>query len=62
MSLLFPLNWKHTFIPILPSVMIDVIDAPLPFLIGIESETFKEGCSEINSEDVFKVYLDTNQI
>ena len=37
MSFLFPLNWLHTLIPILPIEMIDILDAPLPFLIGIES-------------------------
>lgn len=36
MSFAFPFQWKHTLIPILPSDMIDVIDAPYPFLIGIE--------------------------
>jgi hypothetical protein len=34
--------WKHTFIPILPATLIDVVDAPLPYLIGIESNILKE--------------------
>lgn len=37
MSFIFPLNWKHTLIPILPEEMVDVLDAPLPYLIGVES-------------------------
>lgn len=34
-SLLYPFNWQHTFVPILPLNMPDVIDAPAPFLIGV---------------------------
>ncbi len=35
-SFLFPFKWQHTFIPILPITMIDVLEAPFPYLIGIE--------------------------
>lgn len=42
MSFLFPLQWSYTLIPILPGEMIDVLDAPLPFMVGIESDTLKE--------------------
>ncbi|ODM98279.1 Suppression of tumorigenicity 5 protein [Orchesella cincta] len=34
-SLLYPFSWQHTFVPILPLDMTDVIDAPAPFLIGV---------------------------
>ena len=34
-SLLFPLTWHGTFIPVLPSSMVDVFDAPVPFLVGV---------------------------
>jgi hypothetical protein len=34
-SFMFPLAWKHTLIPILPAQMIDVVDSPFPFLIGV---------------------------
>lgn len=32
--MLYPFTWQHTFVPILPLTMIDVLDAPAPFLIG----------------------------
>jgi len=35
-SFLFPLSWKHVLIPILPKIMTDVLEAPVPFLIGID--------------------------
>lgn len=49
-SFLFPLNWKHSLIPILPKSMIDVLDAPFPFLIGIESEMIKDTGYEIPND------------
>jgi len=40
MSFLFPFLWKHVLIPILPRSMIDVLDAPVPFLIGADPSIF----------------------
>lgn len=34
-SFIYPLSWNHTLIPILPISMINVIDAPFPFIIGV---------------------------
>lgn len=36
-SLIFPLQWHQNLIPILPTQMIDVLDAPFPFLFGIQA-------------------------
>lgn len=51
-SFIFPLCWKHTLIPILPIEMIDVLDAPLPFLIGIESGILSEAYPDLSFEEV----------
>jgi hypothetical protein len=63
-SFLFPLCWKHVLIPILPKEMTDVLDAPVPFLIGIdptilqlEEDNDEEGGIEIPNE-VYRVNLD----
>jgi DENN domain-containing protein 5 len=37
LSLLYPLQWHGLYIPVLPSDMYDVMDAPIPFLLGISS-------------------------
>ena len=34
-TLLYPFSWPHTYIPILPTLMLDVIQAPTPYIIGI---------------------------
>jgi len=41
-SFIFPLSWNHTLIPILPISMINVIDAPFPFLIGVQAQIINE--------------------
>lgn len=34
-SILFPFVWQHTFIPVLPSNMLDICQAPTPYIIGV---------------------------
>jgi len=41
-SFIFPFQWKHVLIPILPQSMIDILDAPFPFLIGMEPNSGME--------------------
>lgn len=38
LSLLFPFNWHGMYIPILPLNMLDALDAPVPYLVGINGE------------------------
>ena len=37
-ALLFPFSWQHVYIPILPARLLDILQAPVPFLIGIEAQ------------------------
>jgi hypothetical protein len=60
-SFLFPVCWKHVLVPILPKSMIDVLDAPVPFLIGIETFILKEEYIDIPGE-VYRVDLDKGSI
>jgi hypothetical protein len=36
-SLIYPMQWQHIFIPILPKNLIDYLNAPMPYLIGVPS-------------------------
>ncbi|KAG5274602.1 hypothetical protein AALO_G00138090 [Alosa alosa] len=36
-ALLYPFTWQHTFISIVPQVLIDVVMAPTPYLLGVTS-------------------------
>ncbi|KAF0683636.1 Aste57867_24342 [Aphanomyces stellatus] len=59
LSLLFPLYWQGAYIPILPSSLLDVIDAPVPFLVGVHSKYL---ASPSRASDVFFVDLDHNRV
>lgn len=41
-TLLYPMNWQHIFISILPSDLLAYLQAPMPFLIGVPEPTFKK--------------------
>ena len=38
LSLLWPLNWPHTFIPVLPHQLLPALGSPAPFMIGVPLE------------------------
>ena len=67
-SLLYPLKWVHTYIPIMSEQMLKYLESFLPFLNGIHTSLmplviniFKEG--EIDEiEEVFLVYIKENDI
>jgi hypothetical protein len=36
LSFLFPLVWQGAYIPVMPATMLDLLDAPVPMLLGVE--------------------------
>ena len=42
LALLYPFDWPHVFVPVLPTSMCDVLAMPMPFVIGILSSTYGE--------------------
>lgn len=34
-SVIYPMNWQHIFIPVLPMALMDYLLAPMPYLIGV---------------------------
>ncbi|OQR91311.1 hypothetical protein THRCLA_09040 [Thraustotheca clavata] len=58
-ALLFPFAWQGAYIPVLPSSLLDVIDAPVPFLVGVHSK-YLATASRCN--DVYFIDLDHNRI
>ncbi|XP_008050629.1 DENN domain-containing protein 2A-like [Carlito syrichta] len=38
-ALIYPFTWQHTYIPVLPPAMIDIVCSPTPFLIGLLSSS-----------------------
>ncbi|EDV28505.1 uncharacterized protein TRIADDRAFT_51481 [Trichoplax adhaerens] len=37
LALIFPVQFSHVFIPILPTNLLDILDSPTPFVIGVSS-------------------------
>ncbi|XP_011850888.1 PREDICTED: DENN domain-containing protein 2A [Mandrillus leucophaeus] len=38
-ALIYPFTWQHTYIPVLPPAMVDIVCSPTPFLIGLLSSS-----------------------
>ena len=62
LSLLFPFVWCGIYIPVLPYTLLDVIDAPVPFLVGIDVEYLRTTQPIDRPEGVVFINLDTNEI
>ncbi|DBA01320.1 TPA: hypothetical protein N0F65_001825, partial [Lagenidium giganteum] len=60
LSLLLPFSWQGAYIPVLPSSLLDVIDAPVPFLVGLHSDSLRE--AQNRSSGVVFVDLDHNRV
>jgi hypothetical protein len=39
-SLLYPFQWNFVFIPILPVSLFEFLEAPTPFVVGIQQDQF----------------------
>lgn len=58
-SLLFPFKWQCPYIPLCPLGLAEVLHAPLPYLIGVDSRFFD---LYEPPPDVTCVDLDTNNV
>ena len=64
LSLLYPLKWHYTYIPVLPSYAIDVLESPSPFFVGCHPSCIYGDNDDSSLEcfpDVIYVDLDTNK-
>lgn len=50
-ALLYPFSWQHTFIPVLPGSMLDIVCCPTPFLVGLLSSSLPK-LKELPVEEV----------
>ncbi|KAL7370533.1 hypothetical protein ABVT39_003412 [Epinephelus coioides] len=55
-ALLYPFVWQHTYIPVLPSAMLDIVCTPTPFLVGLLSSSLPQ-LTELPLEEVLVVDL-----
>ncbi|XP_077003815.1 DENN domain-containing protein 2A isoform X2 [Tamandua tetradactyla] len=59
-ALIYPFAWQHTYIPVLPPSMIDIVCSPTPFLIGLLSSSLPL-LRELPLEEVLVVDLVNNR-
>ena len=58
-SLIYPMDWQHIFIPILPRHLADYLAAPMPFLIGVPAPIMAESVKQHELSEV--VVLDADE-
>eukprot|EP00123_Amoebidium_parasiticum_P017482 comp23868_c0_seq1/m.41816 comp23868_c0_seq1/g.41816 ORF comp23868_c0_seq1/g.41816 comp23868_c0_seq1/m.41816 type:complete len:1378 (-) comp23868_c0_seq1:289-4422(-) len=58
-SLLFPLRWQHIYVPLCPANLLDFLQAPMPFIIGVRTGTVDYSALPT---DVYLVDIDNNRI
>jgi len=58
LSFLFPLQWQGMYIPIMPYAMLDILDAPVPFLVGLHARYLIEAKPHMRPQGVIFVDLD----
>lgn len=51
LALLYPFEWQHVFIPVLPTSLIDFVCSPLPYIIGINPSCLKQ-LDDLEMEEV----------
>uniref|UniRef100_A0A6I8PPL4 DENN domain containing 2B n=1 Tax=Ornithorhynchus anatinus TaxID=9258 RepID=A0A6I8PPL4_ORNAN len=59
-ALLYPFSWQHTFIPVLPASMIDIVCCPTPFLVGLLSGSLPK-LKELPVEEALMVNLGSDR-
>ncbi|XP_051545939.1 DENN domain-containing protein 2A-like isoform X2 [Myxocyprinus asiaticus] len=55
-ALLYPFTWQHTYIPVLPPSMMDIVCTPTPFIVGLLSSSLAR-LKELPLEEVLVIDL-----
>ncbi|XP_056308215.1 DENN domain-containing protein 2A [Danio aesculapii] len=59
-ALLYPFTWQHTYIPVLPPAMMDIVCTPTPFIVGLLSSSLTR-LKELPLEEVLVVDLGSSR-
>jgi hypothetical protein len=62
-SLLNPFKWCFAFVPILPHPLIDMVEAPVPLLVGITKKEYRHlNLSEDERNTKIWVFLESGHV
>jgi DENN (AEX-3) domain len=62
LSLLFPFHWQGMYLPILPYAMLEILDAPVPYIVGLHSRYLVDVPVERRPRGVVMVDLDRDEV
>lgn len=60
-ALLYPFVWQHTYIPVLPPAMLDIVCTPTPFIVGLLSSSLPQ-LTQLPLEEVRDLFLICNDV
>ncbi|ELT91942.1 hypothetical protein CAPTEDRAFT_183656 [Capitella teleta] len=60
-ALLYPFEWQHTFVPMLPASMVDVVCAPTPYILGVLT-SLQPQLQQFPLEEVLIIDLDNRSL
>ncbi|KAE9029333.1 hypothetical protein PR003_g10907 [Phytophthora rubi] len=61
-ALLFPFSWRHVFIPFLPVKLIEYLQAPVPYFIGIQTSSLATRVGSEMFASCVVVHLDKDKV
>jgi len=61
-SLLKPFHWPHVLIPLIPTKLLDLLDAPVPILVGVEELPSEYMIDPEAHENLLWVFLESEEI
>ena len=61
-SLLYPFKWMHPFVPLLPTQLIEYLEAPTPYLMGVQTHVYDTDECQQALDGVIVVQLDYDKI
>lgn len=61
-SLLYPFKWMHPLVPLLPTQLIEYLEAPTPYLMGVTTPVYESDDCQSVLEGVIVVQLDYDKV
>jgi len=48
-TLLYPFEWMHVYVPILPSTALHFIEAPMPYIMGLHTDVVVDATADVRA-------------
>lgn len=61
-ALMFPFQWQHVYVPILPASLLHFLDAPVPYLMGLHSNGLDDRSKLELPQEVRGTWIDSLNI